>query len=266
MPPVLAFDPRDAFALERPRQDHRRTPGGPRAPRRTRPAARSCRGRRRRWRASRRPASARHGVHVVLPHRRPALAEPVHVDDAAQVVELVTRRPLPLPTPSLRPSRRRRAARRSGSRSRCAVRSARCRSPRRCPGRATRSRRRRTTAAASDALRGRSRACADPAVAPREQADFRPRRVEDRRRVPFESTKRSLSACCGFCGSNRISAKKSVATISAADMHVVGWPLPAAVVERIESMRSWVATFWRAGDDGWQYGQESSNIGSSGVS
>jgi hypothetical protein len=30
-------------------------------------------------------------------------------------------------------------------------------------------------------------------------------------------------------------------------MHVVGWPLPAAVVDRIESMRSCVAMFWSAG-------------------
>jgi hypothetical protein len=57
------------------------------------------------------------------------------------------------------------------------------------------------------------------------------------------STNRSLWACCGCCGSKRISAKNSAATRSAADAHVVGWPLPAAVVERIESMRSCVATF-----------------------
>lgn len=34
--------------------------------------------------------------------------------------------------------------------------------------------------------------------------------------------------------------------ISAADAHVVGWPLPASLVDRTESMRSRVATFLRA--------------------
>jgi hypothetical protein len=50
----------------------------------------------------------------------------------------------------------------------------------------------------------------------------------------------------GSLGSNRISPKKSVATISAADRQLVGWPVPASVVERTESIRSWVATFCRA--------------------
>jgi hypothetical protein len=58
-----------------------------------------------------------------------------------------------------------------------------------------------------------------------------------------------LKGFCGSCGSNRISEKKSVETISAADMHVVGWPLADAVVDRIESMRSWFAMFERAGSD-----------------
>src|SRR4026207_1133054 len=31
--------------------------------------------------------------------------------------------------------------------------------------------------------------------------------------------------------------------ISAADRHDVGWPLPASLVERTESIRSWVARF-----------------------
>jgi hypothetical protein len=50
--------------------------------------------------------------------------------------------------------------------------------------------------------------------------------------------------------SYRISAKKSVATISAAEKHVVGWPLPASLVERAESMRRRVAMFWSAGMGG----------------
>jgi hypothetical protein len=54
----------------------------------------------------------------------------------------------------------------------------------------------------------------------------------------------------GFFGSYRISTKKSVAMISAADMHVVGWPLPASDVERIESIRSRVAMLWSAGTEG----------------
>jgi hypothetical protein len=36
-----------------------------------------------------------------------------------------------------------------------------------------------------------------------------------------------------FVGSHRITRKKRHAAISAADMHVVGWPDPAAVVMRM---------------------------------
>ena len=64
---------------------------------------------------------------------------------------------------------------------------------------------------------------------------------------PFDSTKRSACGCCGCAGSNRISEKNRAATRSAADMHVVGCPLPASVVARIDSMRSRVAMFFRAG-------------------
>ena len=59
--------------------------------------------------------------------------------------------------------------------------------------------------------------------------------------------KRSFNGWCGFAGSKRISEKKSAATTSAADAQVVGWPLPAAVVARIESIRSWVAMLWSTG-------------------
>jgi hypothetical protein len=38
--------------------------------------------------------------------------------------------------------------------------------------------------------------------------------------------------------------------ISAADMHVVGWPDPASDVDRTESMRSCVAMLWRTSSDG----------------
>ena len=60
---------------------------------------------------------------------------------------------------------------------------------------------------------------------------------------PFESTNRSLSWLCGSRGSYRISAKKSAAMISAAEQQVLGWPLPAAVVDTTESIRSRVAMF-----------------------
>src|SRR5688500_13126 len=58
---------------------------------------------------------------------------------------------------------------------------------------------------------------------------------------PFDRTKRSLSGFPGFFGSNRISQKNSTDMMSAADRHVVGWPLPAWLVEATESIRSWVA-------------------------
>jgi hypothetical protein len=38
--------------------------------------------------------------------------------------------------------------------------------------------------------------------------------------------------------------------ISAAEQHVLGWPLPASLVERTESMRSRVAMFISAGTRG----------------
>src|SRR5687767_9413752 len=58
---------------------------------------------------------------------------------------------------------------------------------------------------------------------------------------------RSLPGCCGFFGSNRISAKNNAATRSAAEQQLVGWPLPASEVERTESIRSRVAALLRAG-------------------
>src|SRR2546428_6085271 len=53
--------------------------------------------------------------------------------------------------------------------------------------------------------------------------------------------KRSLSTACGSAGRKRMTSKKSAATRSAAEQQLVGWPLPAAVVARIEWMRSRVA-------------------------
>src|SRR6516164_9203202 len=59
--------------------------------------------------------------------------------------------------------------------------------------------------------------------------------------------KRSASGLCGFCGSKDISAKKSAEVTSAIDIQLVGWPLPASDVDRIESMRRRVAMFCSAG-------------------
>src|SRR5580765_136002 len=64
---------------------------------------------------------------------------------------------------------------------------------------------------------------------------------------PFDSTKRSASTLCGSFGSNRISAKKSAASKSAAEQQVVGWPVPASDVDFTESIRNRVATFFSAG-------------------
>ena len=64
---------------------------------------------------------------------------------------------------------------------------------------------------------------------------------------PLDSTKRSLSRLCGSFGSNRISAKNNAAMTSAIEQQLVGCPLPASEVERIESIRSRVAMFFKAG-------------------
>src|SRR5439155_8091827 len=64
---------------------------------------------------------------------------------------------------------------------------------------------------------------------------------------PFDRMNRSLSGWRGSLGSNRISAKKSAATRSAAEQQLVGWPLPASDVDLRESIRSRVATFFNAG-------------------
>src|SRR5882724_2452055 len=58
---------------------------------------------------------------------------------------------------------------------------------------------------------------------------------------PFDKIKRSLLAYRGSFGSNRMCPKNSAATKSAAEQHDVGWPLPAAVVAAIESIRNWFA-------------------------
>src|SRR5437867_3870140 len=58
---------------------------------------------------------------------------------------------------------------------------------------------------------------------------------------------RSLPGCRGSFGSNRISAKKSAATRSAAEQQLVGCPVPLSEVDVIESIRSCVAAFFKAG-------------------
>src|SRR2546429_2843232 len=63
---------------------------------------------------------------------------------------------------------------------------------------------------------------------------------------PFDRMNRSLSGLRGFFGSNRISAKNSAATRSAAEQHDVGCPLAASEVDLIESIRNCVAALLRA--------------------
>jgi hypothetical protein len=58
--------------------------------------------------------------------------------------------------------------------------------------------------------------------------------------------KTSAAGFPGSAGSYRITEKNSVATISAAEAQLVGCPLPASVVARIEWIRSRVARFPRA--------------------
>src|SRR5688572_30737188 len=58
--------------------------------------------------------------------------------------------------------------------------------------------------------------------------------------------KRSLLGCLGFFGSYRITAKKSTATMSAAEQQLDGCPLPASEVARTLSIRRVVALFWSA--------------------
>ena len=65
----------------------------------------------------------------------------------------------------------------------------------------------------------------------------------------------------GLTGSKRISAN-SAAMMSAADWQVVGCPLPAAVVARMDSIRSRVARFLRLGSSDTSTGkQEPSGMG-----
>jgi hypothetical protein len=48
----------------------------------------------------------------------------------------------------------------------------------------------------------------------------------------------------GFFGSYRITEKNSVATISAAEQQLVGWPVPDSDVDRTLSIRSAAALFF----------------------
>jgi hypothetical protein len=91
VPAVLAFDKRDAFALDRFRQDHRRTAfGSLRLGERIEDRGHVVSVDDDRVPAERTPTGGQR-LHVVPPHRRPALAERVDVGDAAQVVEAVAR-------------------------------------------------------------------------------------------------------------------------------------------------------------------------------
>ena len=74
--------------------------------------------------------------------------------------------------------------------------------------------------------------------------------VEQGRGVSLRQHEPIAARMLGSFGSNRISAKNSAATRSAAEQQLVGWPLPASDVDLIESMRRRVAAFFRAEDQG----------------
>ena len=83
-----------------------------------------------------------------------------------------------------------------------------------------------------------------------EGAGLGPGGVENRRGVPLRQHEAIAARdAADPCGSKRISAKNSAAMRSAAEQHWSGWPLPASVVARIESMRSRVAMFFSAGNE-----------------
>src|SRR5829696_7279919 len=63
---------------------------------------------------------------------------------------------------------------------------------------------------------------------------------------PLERTNRSLLGALGFFGSYRITEKNKVATISAAEQQLDGWPLPASLVARTLLIRSSVALLCNA--------------------
>src|SRR5574341_760312 len=70
---------------------------------------------------------------------------------------------------------------------------------------------------------------------------------------PLDSTKRSLPGRRGSVGSYRMTEKNNVATISAAEQQLDGWPLPASLVARTLSILS-TAALWRnmaAGAEVW---------------
>ena len=124
----------------------------------------------------------------------------------------------------------------------------RCRRRRRFPGRAIRSPRRQTADGEWDDPRGRNRTFAVSTV----RTDRRPRPPPTRRtaaapRVPSTARSDRCRDRADREGSNRISAKNSAATMSAAEQQLVGWPLPASDVDIAESIRSRVAMLLRAG-------------------
>jgi hypothetical protein len=69
---------------------------------------------------------------------------------------------------------------------------------------------------------------------------------QDRRRVALRQHEHVGVCAARVLVSKRISSKNSTDTMSAQDMHVVGWPEPASVVISSEWRRSFCAIFLRA--------------------
>ena len=188
-------------------------------------------------------------VHVVLPHRRPALAEPVDVGDAAQVVELVDCGDVGrFPHRSF--GRLAVAKQHVGAVVRLDAAGVQRDANRRADALAERAGRH------VDERQPRRRMAFEVGIDPSqlqqlaaiERARLRPtRRTESARHGPSTARNDRCRDGADRCGSNRISAKNSAATRSAAEQQLVGCPLPASDVDLIESIRSRVAMFFRAG-------------------
>ena len=150
------------------------------------------------------------------------------------------------PRPRPPPSRRRRSARKTRppdlSRRRAQAMPAAAQSP--CPSEpvATRTQGTRGVGCPSSGLSNRRSVARSWSIAP---ASFR---TAHRMGAawPLESTNTSASFPVGSRGSKRISWKKSVETMSAADMQLVGWPEAASAVDSRQCRRSFWAILNRA--------------------
>ncbi len=205
VPGVLSFDRREPLAFQRARHEHGRLTARRACHVQSLSGRPRCRGRRRPSPSSRRRST---GPRCDSGRDRTRSAGSVRARwrrRSRTGCPACSARPRRrLPTPSPRQSRRRRAGRRCDTPSRSAARSMRCRSPHKCPGRASRSRRRRRAAAGSGGLRGPMRTSAAPATARAERDLPRPtRRRGSGRHAP--STGRS-DRCRDSAGSSDRSA------------------------------------------------------------